>query len=152
MRTSHGLALAASAVAFAILAPLAGADAVYHSEHLGLTPVGDAPLRSGFVENIKTQGPVNYAHEVFVLNGAAPNTTYTVTRRFFGAPGCAGGFGADEVGEIKTNGAGNGHDDAVVPAGVIPPSAAGDYGVLWIVTDASGSVRYDTDCTKVTLD
>jgi hypothetical protein len=31
------------------------------------------------------------AHEVFVLNGAVPNATYTVTRRFFFQnPECAG--------------------------------------------------------------
>lgn len=58
------LALATAAVAVAALAPLAAADAVYHSEHLDLVPVGNAPLRSGFVQNIKAEGPTIYAHEV----------------------------------------------------------------------------------------
>jgi len=49
---------AASAVlVIAVLAPPAAADRVYHSEHLGLTSVGGLPLRSGFVENIKAEGP-----------------------------------------------------------------------------------------------
>ncbi len=65
--------VAAAAVPVAALAPLAAADAVYHSEHLDLAPVGSAPLRSGFVQNIKAEGPNVYAHEVFVLNGAVPN-------------------------------------------------------------------------------
>ncbi len=45
-------------------------DSVYHPERLRLSPVGDAPLRSGFVLNIKAEGPVIYAHEIYVLNGA----------------------------------------------------------------------------------
>ena len=152
-RPSRGLALAASAVAFAILAPLAAADAVYHTEHLALNPVGGAPLRSGFVQNIKANGPVVYAHELFVLNGAAPNTRFKVTRHFFAfRPDCDGGLGTDDVGEVRTNGAGNGRDDLVVPAEAIPPSFAGKHGVLWVFTDGSGSVRYETKCTLVTLD
>ncbi|HXF97189.1 MAG TPA: hypothetical protein VNJ46_01095 [Gaiellaceae bacterium] len=38
------------------LAPFAAADAVYHTEHLPLAPVASAPLRSGFVQNIKAEG------------------------------------------------------------------------------------------------
>ncbi len=53
----RGLALVVSAVALATFAPLAAADAVYHTEHLPLKPVGGAPLRSGFVQNIKAEGP-----------------------------------------------------------------------------------------------
>src|SRR5215213_11987920 len=72
-------------------AAVASADQVYHSQHLALTPAGSAPLRSGFVENIKAQGPTVYAHEVFVLNGAPPDTTYIVTRHFFFLqPDCSG--------------------------------------------------------------
>src|SRR3954466_4341322 len=70
---------------------VASADQVYHSQHLALSAVGSAPLRSGFVENIKAQGPIVYAHEVIVVNGASPNTTYTVTRHFFFLqPDCSG--------------------------------------------------------------
>ena len=149
----RGSALVASAAALATFAPLAAADAVYHTEHLELSAVGGAPLRGGFVQNIKAEGPVVYAHELFVLNGAAPSTTYTVTRHFFAFhPACSGDFGADRVGEVRTNSAGNGRDDTVVPAELIPPSFAGDHGVLWVFTDGSGSVRYETTCTTVTLD
>ena len=77
------LVLAVTAAIVAALAPLAAGDAIYHTEHLDLTPVGDATLRSGFVQNIKANGPQIYAHELYVLNGAAASATYTVTRRFF---------------------------------------------------------------------
>ena len=148
------LALAAATVAFATLAPLAAADAVYHTEHLALTPVGGAPLRSGFVQDIKAEGPEVYAHELFVLNGAAPSTTYTVTRHFYVFdPGCDGSFFfSDPVGTVKTNGAGNGRDDLVVRPEAIPPGLDGDHGVRWTFADGSGLVRYETDCTTVTLD
>ncbi len=152
----RGLALVASAAALATFAPLAAADAVYHTEHLALKPVGGAPLRSGFVQNIKANGPAVYAHELFVLNGAAPNTIYIVTRRFFVFdPDCSGGFGAPPpVGTVSTNGAGNGRDDVFVRPEDIPDFLVSEYphGVLWTVADASGVIRYQTDCTQVTLD
>ena len=147
------LALAIVVLAAAALAPLAAADAVYPTEHLALTAVGDAPLRSGFVQNIKANGPEVYAHEIFVLNGAKPNTTYTVTRRFFAFnPGCAAGEGTDEMATVTTNAAGNAKADAFVRPEQVPPPYRGKHGVLWTVADASKAIQYSTTCTKVTLD
>ena len=65
--------------------PAAAADSVYHTEKLPLAAVGGAPLRSGFVLNIKANGPTIYAHEIYVLDGAAPGETYTVTNNFYDA-------------------------------------------------------------------
>ena len=136
------------------LAPAAGADQVYHSQHLALTPVGSAPLRSGFVENIKANGPVMYAHEVFVLTGASADTTYTVSRNFFYLqPDCSGTgpVFAEPVAVLETNAAGNAQADAVVrPADVA--GAEGVSGVFWSIADQSGTVVYQTACTAVTLD
>ena len=73
---------AVSLAAVGALAQSAAADAAYHTQHMELEPMGGAPLRSGFVQNIKANGPTIYAHEVYVLNGAAPRTTYTVTNNF----------------------------------------------------------------------
>jgi hypothetical protein len=73
------LAAALVMTAVAVAAPLAAADAVYHSKHIALNPIGGAPLRSGFVENIHADGPQVYAHELYVLNGAEPDTAYQVT-------------------------------------------------------------------------
>jgi hypothetical protein len=53
-------------------------DAVYHSQHIALRPVGSAPLRSGFVENIHTNGPTVYAMQRYALVGAVPGN-YAVT-------------------------------------------------------------------------
>jgi hypothetical protein len=147
--------LTASAVAVAALAPApAGADRVYHSEHLDLAAFGDAPLRSGFVENIKAEGPRIYAHEIFVLNGARARTTYTVTRDFFFQdPGCDGNLVFHEkVATLRTNGSGNARGDVFVePAQV--EGFEGVHGVMWTVRNAGGAVDYrTTSCTAVTLD
>jgi hypothetical protein len=138
----------------AVLASPAAADRVYHSEHLGLTPVGGAPLRSGFVENIKAEGPQIYAHEIFVLNGAVPDATYTVTRNLFPFdPDCSGenGVSASDVAVLTTNASGNARGDAKIT----PKQVAGFegvHGVMWTVTNAAKTVVYQTICTAVTLD
>ena len=146
--------LTASAAAFAALAPLpAAADRVYHSEHLDLAAVGGSPLRSGFVQNIKAEGPRIYAHEIFVLNGARARTTYTVTRDFFFQdPECAGNLVFHEdVATLRTNASGNARGDVFVePAAV--EGFEGVHGVTWTVRDAGGAVAYRTGCSAVTLD
>lgn len=146
--------LTASAVALAALAPLpAAADRVYHSEHLNFEAVGGAPLRSGFVQNIKAEGPRIYAHEIFVLNGARARTTYTVTRDFFFQdPECAGELVFHEdVATLRTNASGNAQGDAFVePADV--EGFEGVHGVTWTVRDSAGAIAYRTTCTAVTLD
>ena len=73
------LVIAVVPMLVAVLAPArAIADQVYPSEHIPLTPVGDEPLRSGFVENIHASGPVVFAMERYVVNGASADTTYDV--------------------------------------------------------------------------
>lgn len=149
-----------SAVVMALGPPPAAADRVYHSEHLRLSAIGGAPLRSGFVENMKAQGPRIYAHENFHLNGADPRTTYVVTRDFFFLdPGCDGNLVFhSEVATLRTNGSGNARGHAVVrPADVA--GFEGTHGVMWTVRTATGTVRtatgtvaYQTSCTDVTLD
>jgi hypothetical protein len=149
------LQLTASAGAVCALAPsFAAADRVYHSEHLDLEPEGGAPLRSGFVQNIKAEGPRIYAHEIFVLNGALRRTTYTVSRNLFPFdPDCSGenGVFTSAVGNLRTNAAGNARDDTKVT----PEEVAGFegvHGVRWTVRDAQGTIVYRTACTAVTLD
>jgi hypothetical protein len=144
------LAAAAAASALAVLAPLAAADAVYHSQHMRLSPVSGAPLQSGFVENIKANGPTIYAHEVYVLNGATPNTTYTVFNNFFssGDSECKGSADRFEMATLETNASGNGRADALIaPFGL----EVGVYGVRWTL-EIGGNVVYQTDCSAVTID
>src|SRR5215211_3251163 len=150
-----GTAVAAFLAAIGLATPPAHADRVYHSEHLALTPVGGAPLRSGFVQNIKAEGPRVYAHEIFVLNGALPRTTYTVSRNLFPFdPDCSGenGVFTSAVGNLRTNAAGNARDDTKVT----PEEVAGFegvHGVRWtVVQNATGALVYRTGCTAVTLD
>jgi hypothetical protein len=148
-------ALALVVVAAATFAPLASGDAVYHTEHLALAPQGGAPLRSAFVQNIKANGPVVYAHELFVLNGAQPRTTYRVTRNFYVFDtGCDDeeALFAEPAGTITTNAAGDGRGDVIVRPEEVPSFLVGDHGVRWTVTDVSGSLRYQTACTTVSLD
>ena len=139
-------------VAAASLASVASADRTYHSQHLDLTPVGSAPLRSGFVENIKAQGPTVYAHELFVLNGASPLTTYTAVRNFFYLqPDCSGDAFVEPVTDLRTNAAGNARSDFVIrPADVA--GFEGLSGVYFSIVDAAGTVLYRTGCSAVTLD
>jgi hypothetical protein len=145
--------IVSAAAAAALVAPTAAADRVYHSEHLRLTPVGGAPLRSGFVENIKAEGPRVYAHEIFALNGARARTTYTVTRNFFFLdPECDGQvvFPSD-VATLRTNTSGNARGDVFVRPSEVA-GFEGVHGVRWTVQDASGALAYRTRCTAVTLD
>ena len=101
--------------ALAGIAVMAGAtsargDAVYHSQHIALSPIGAAPLRSGFVENIHADGPNVFAHEQYVVNGAAPNTRYQVVLMAFPSDTtCSGSPITIPTSMIATNAAGNGN-------------------------------------------
>jgi hypothetical protein len=130
------------------------ADDEYHSEHLVLSPVDNAPLRSGFVQNNHANGPQIAAVERYVLNGAAPNTSYQVTLQIYAFdPGCAGG--ADPLpiptSVIQTNVSGNGSAKMVfVPADTM--GFEGVHGIRWEVSVLGGAVAYETICTTVTVD
>ena len=139
---------------FAALAPGASADSVYHTQHMELEAVGGAPLRSGFVQNIKANGPTIYAHEVYVLSGASPRATYTVTNHFFFEDAaCSDGandFPTDTA-VLRTNRSGNARADVFfVPADV--EGLEGLHGVRWTVQNSAGDVVYRTGCSAVTLD
>jgi hypothetical protein len=152
-RVRRALAILVAAVAFAVVAPAAAADSAYHTEKLALAAVGGAPLRSGFVLNIKANGPTIYAHEIYVLSGAVPGETYTVTNNFyFEDPDCAGTdvFPTDTA-VITTGPRGNARGDVVfVPADV--EGLEGVHGVIWTIRDSDDDVVYRTTCTAVTLD
>jgi hypothetical protein len=147
-------ATAASIAALAAVPAAAGADAVYHTQHMELEAVGDVPLRSGFVQNIKANGPTIYAHEVYVLSGAAPRATYTVTNNFFFEDPTCTDLGSNfptDTGQLRTNRAGNARADVFfVPADVA--GFEGVHGVMWTIQNAAGEVVYKTGCSIVTLD
>ena len=146
------LAFAASVFAIGALAPAASADAVYHTERLRLTPVGGAPLRSGFVQNIKAEGPTVYAHEIYVLNGAQPNTTYTVTNNFYVGSWCTGEVWPFDMAVMTTNAGGNANAGVLIGPADLAGVDLGVHGVMWTVRDATNTVVYQTACTAVTID
>jgi hypothetical protein len=142
------------AAVIALSGPAARADQVYHSQHIALNPVGDEPLRSGFVENIHANGPTIFAHEIYVLNGAEPAVTYQVTLNIFvGDPTCAGSSSVViPTAAITTNAAGNGQGDAVFRPSDVPAFLRhSTVGAIWTVSDGS-VVEYSTGCQVVTLD
>jgi len=154
MRLVHfGLAVAtALATALLIVAP-AGADATYHTAHIKLAPVAGAPLTSGFVENIHANGPNVYAHELYQLNGAEPNTSFQVVLSIWtGNTSCSGEPALQlPTALVSTNAVGNGLADVVFT----PEDADGLRGLtvsaVWTLSDA-GSVSYATDCEVIHLD
>jgi hypothetical protein len=153
MRTRIAIGLTATLLLALMLAPGAAADRVYHSEHVALQPVGGAPLRSGFVENIHANGPRVFAHEIYVLDGAAPNASYEVhLLAYLFDPTCTGAptdFGSTP---LETNVAGNGRADRFIRPADVPPEIRGaTHGVRWEVT-LNDVVVYESDCRAVALD
>lgn len=140
------------AVAGISTASPASADAVYQTQHIELQPVGGAPLRAGFVQNIHANGPMTYAMERYVLVGAQPLTTYTVTLQLFEDPSCATAIGPFPSISFTTNGAGNGVGRLRLPPSAIPPPFRGrTIGVVWQLS-VGGTLTYQTACSTVTLD
>jgi hypothetical protein len=148
-------ALTVGLVAVSVLpSPAARADQVYHSQHIALHRVGDEPLRSGFIENIHANGPTIFAHEIYVLNGAKPTTTYQVTLNIFPLnPSCAGSPGlVVPTAAITTNPAGNGRGDAVFRPSDVPTALRhATHGIIWTISDSSG-IEFSTGCQVATLD
>ena len=136
-----------------VLAGPAVADSVYHSGHYNLSAVNAAPLRSGFVENIHANGPTVYAHEQYVLNGAAPNTTYYVGLMAFpGDTTCSGTPAATiPTATIHTNAAGNGVAYHVFTPADVNGLHGATVGGLWTVS-AGSSPDYQTGCATIVLD
>lgn len=147
------IGFAASLLAVTATAGVVFADQAYHTEHLPLSPAKDAPLTSGFVNNIHPNGPQVYAKEVYALKGAEPDTEYTVVlHAYLESTACEGAADLDlPTATFTTNGAGNGKGSIAFA----PEDVAGLRGLTiggrWTVNDATGPA-YETACTVVTLD
>ena len=146
------VAVALLVLASFLVVPLAAADALYHTERLPLAPVAGAPLRSGFVVNIHPNGPQVYARERYVLNGAAPNTTYQVQLQIYANPDCTTPlFTVVTAPELRTNGAGNGTAEVVFTPEQVALLRGQTVGAIWAVT-RDEQVVYQTTCTSISLD
>jgi hypothetical protein len=131
----------------------AAADQVYHSEHLLLESVSGAPLRSGFVENIHSNGPMVFAHEVYQLNGALPLTSYQVVlTAYLEYSNCAG---TPELviptAVLDTNKSGNGKAEAFFTPEGVEGLHGLTFDIQWQVWNGD-SLDYQTGCTVVRLD
>ena len=100
---------AAVVAAAAFAAAPALADQVFHTTHAAVHAVAGAPLQSGFVNDIHSNGTVNSAHEEYHLNGAQPNTTYQVQLVIYPTTNCTGApFLVFPTSQLTTNGSGGG--------------------------------------------
>jgi hypothetical protein len=146
------LVLTLFGLAVLALAPAASADRLYHSQHIALQPVGDSPLRSGFVQNIHANGPNVYGHEIYQLSGAMPNTTYQVTFLLYPFdPTCSAAPVALPNTQLRTNEAGDGNADFVFAPSDVPAEIRNaTHGIRWTVTSANSA--YETACSAVALD
>jgi hypothetical protein len=133
------------------IAPWAAADQVFHTSHASVRAVAGAPLHSGFVNDIHTNGTVNSAHEEYHLNGAQASTTYQVQLVIFGSQSCVGApLLTIPTAQLTTNAAGNGNANFDFPAGPAnnPPL---QVGIVWQFL-ANGVPVYETGCVPVTID
>jgi hypothetical protein len=160
-RLRAALILGALGLLLAATASPAAADQSNHTEHLAVTltsegsAMGYPALRAGQVVNIHAQGPVVFAIEDYLLNGARPATTYAVVLEFF-AGSCSGAFAfpfANGV-VLSTDRNGDAHGQArITPAEV---AAFGlhdtDWGIAWTFVDPHGVKAYATACTQVHID
>ena len=149
MRSLLRSPLAAAAVAVlatGLFGAPAWGDAVYHSQHIALQPVGSAPLRSGFVENIHANGPTVYAMERYALVGATPGG-YAVTLHLFADTSCTSVIGPFPSITFATNAVGNGVGHLRLPPSAIPAGFHGaTIGIIWdLVGDRKMSSRLRQD-------
>jgi len=150
--TKIAVAIAALCAVTVLYAGPASGDGVYRSSHIALNPVGGASLRNGFVENIHANGPIVYAHEQYVLNGAAANTTYQVVLMVFpGDPSCSSSPLSIPVTTVQTNAAGNGTGSHVFTPADADGLRGTTVGGMWTVS-AGGSPDYQTGCETIILD
>jgi hypothetical protein len=143
------MAVLAAVVFAAAFVSAASADQAYHTERLALHAVTSGAPGGGMVVNAHADGPNVYAHEIYVLNGAAPGT-YQVTLQIFPTSlSCTGGSVVLPTATLTTNAHGNGKADAKFT----PEDAASIRGLtlsaFWTI---SGPATYATDCTVITLD
>ena len=141
----------------AALTPAAAlADATYHSAHITLSPADGTVGGSGFVENAHANGPRVYAHEQYMLRGAAPFTEYQVTLHVYvNDPTCepAPGLPVElPVEVLTTNAAGNAAGKHVFT----PADASGlpkqvPHGIVWTMVAGPGAA-YASGCEVVVLD
>lgn len=137
------------------IAGTASADQAYHTERLVFEAVGGAPeLRSGHVVNSHSNGPQRYAHEQYMVNGAAPNTTYQVVLEVFADSACTSPLFPIPTTTLATGKSGQASASATFVPADVAGLAPAEVSARWQlrIGDMSGAVAYQTRCTVITLD
>ena len=142
------IAILVAAAASLVVTTSASADAVYHTAHVPLQAVGNAP-GGGMVMNIHANGPTVYAHEVYLLKHAAPGSYQVTIHIYPTSQNCTGSVLALPTATLDTNAIGNGGADVKFT----PADADGLRGLtvsaIWTV---EGPADYATQCSIITLD
>jgi hypothetical protein len=146
--------------AMAVTAGPAVADQSQHTAHLTLSvtaagaAAGHPELQSGQVVNIHASGPVNFAIEGYMINGAKPDTAYAVVLLLF-AGSCQGPLAFPFAnGAVLTTDA---HGDAHGQVKITPEQVTEfglhdtDWGITWTLV-AGAVAAYTTDCSQVHID
>jgi hypothetical protein len=139
------------AILLALPARIAGGDQVYPSQHIPLHPVGTAPLRTGFVENIHANGPNVYAHEVYVVVGASPMTYDVTIAVYVQDPACSTTPLQIVTATLTTNAEGSGRADVFFSPEDADGLRGASHGAIWSLS-VSGAPLYETDCSTIVLD
>ena len=150
---SHGIALVALVLAvLPFVASTAAADQYFHTSHAELTPIGTAPLQSGFVNDIHANGVTISAQERYQLNGAMPDTTYSVALHIsLTDPTCTVVNAVRVTSTFTTNASGNGEAGfTFFAANPPPPPNPRKIYIRWVVS-SGGVPQYQTDCVPVTV-
>ena len=151
VRVSGIVGLSALVMSMALAVP-ASADQAFHTQRIPLSAVADAPLTSGAVIDIHTQGPTVYAQERYVLVGAEPGTTYQVTLLVYSDPDCAALLFPIPTATMTTNAAGNTHGKATFYPQDVEGLPRTTYYIDWQIGVQGGAVAYSTGCIPVALD
>jgi hypothetical protein len=147
-----GIVAATVFVTLMALAVPASADQAFHTQRFPLFAVADAPLKSGAVIDVHTEGPKIYAQERYVLVGAEPGMTYQVTLLVYSDPGCAGLLFPVPTATMTTNAAGTAHGKATFYPQDVEGLPRTTYYLDWQVSVQGGPVVYSTGCVPVILD
>jgi hypothetical protein len=150
----RAIVLLAVVVATASAATPAGA-APFPAQHFPLTPLGDEPLRQGFVQVIHPNGPQVYAHHVYQLNGARSDESYQVVISIWTSDlACSGDpqFVLPAA-VLTTNAAGNGQADAKFDPELVATLGLRGLTIGGNVTlFRAGSPAYTNGCQVIQLD
>jgi hypothetical protein len=151
LRLVGTLAALVCASSLTVAAP-AAADQAFHTERIPLSAVAGAPLASGTVIDVHTNGPAIYAQERYLLRGAEPATTYQVSLNVYNDPGCTALLFRVATATMTTNVAGNAEGKWTFHPADVAGLAPGTLYVVWQVSVEGGAVAYASDCIPVALD